>query len=624
MNSPILPNRYRFLTANEIKPKGWLRQQLLLQARGLAGNLDKIWPDVRDSKWVGGDREGWERVPYWLDGFLPLAYLLEDSGLIGRGKRYIDAILANRQEDGWLCPCTKEERPTYDMWAHVLIVKVLQVYRECSGNPRVAPVIRQALKLYLKHLQDFPKPQKWAFSRQFEILPAVYSCYEEEPEEWLLMLVAELKKQNLSYETLFDEFPYTEKQTGNWRIESHVVNLAMALKCAVLYARASGDEKELEKAEAFAEKMLATLQKYHGMPTGHFTGDENLAGDNANQGTELCGVVEAMYSDSLLFAACGAPVWIDRLERLAYNALPAAVSFDMWTHQYDQQTNQVGCVKEPQPIWTTNNTEANLFGMEPHFGCCTSNFGQGWPKFALSTFFREDDLILSAALAPAEVKTQIGGVPVRVELVTDYPFGDRLTYLVECENPVEFTLALRIPGFAGKAYVDGNEVKKGTVFELKREWRGQSRVEVRFDFDVELVPRPHDLCCVRRGPLLFALPVASRRVMHEYVRDGVERNFPYCDYEFFPVSKWNYAFASKEFEPVAKPFHEDRPFDPENPGIELCGSFAEIDWPLEPGFTATAAAAPRGRKPLALAETKTMIPYGCTTLRMTEMPLVEK
>lgn len=623
MKKRILQNRYDFLTAKEIKPRGWLRQQLLLQARGLAGNLDKVWPDVRDSKWIGGDREGWERVPYWLDGFLPLAYLLEDAELIARGKRYIDAILANRGGDGWLCPCTKEERPTYDMWAHILIVKVLQVYRECSGDSRVAPVIRQALKLYLAHLQTVQKPQQWAYSRQFEILPAVYSCYGEEPEEWLLTLVGELKKQTLPYEELFKDFPFTVKQTADWRIESHVVNLAMALKCAVLYARATGDRKELNKAEAFAEKMLATLRKYHGMPTGHFTGDENLAGSNANQGTELCGVVETMYSDSLLFAACGAPVWLDRLERLAYNALPAAVSFDMWTHQYDQQTNQVGCVKEPQPIWTTNNTEANLFGLEPHFGCCTSNFGQGWPKFALSAFFRKDDLILSAALAPAEVKTAIGGVPVRIELVTDYPFGDRLTYLVECEKPVEFTVAIRIPGFAGKAHVEGKEEKPGTIVELRRKWGISSRIEVRFDFEVELVPRPNDLRCVRRGPLLFALPIASRSVMHEYVRDGVERKFPYCDYEFFPASKWNYAFASKGFRTEEKPFRADRPFDPENPGIELRGEFREIDWPLEPGFTATAAAAPRGRAPLAPAEEKTLIPYGCTTLRMTEMPLLD-
>lgn len=97
--------KYQRFRPSEYRPQGWLRDQLRLQADGLAGNLDRMWPDVRDSAWIGGKCEGWERVPYWLDGFLPLAYLLEDSDLIARGERYLEAILERQQEDGWICPC---------------------------------------------------------------------------------------------------------------------------------------------------------------------------------------------------------------------------------------------------------------------------------------------------------------------------------------------------------------------------------------------------------------------------------------------------------------------------------------------------------------------------------------
>lgn len=45
-----------------IQPMGWLAKQLQLQAEGLCGNLDLVWPDVRDSAWLGGQSEGWERV----------------------------------------------------------------------------------------------------------------------------------------------------------------------------------------------------------------------------------------------------------------------------------------------------------------------------------------------------------------------------------------------------------------------------------------------------------------------------------------------------------------------------------------------------------------------------------
>ena len=74
--------KYSFYTSNELKPSGWLRRQLEIQADGLCGNLDRVWPDVSDSAWIGGSHEGWERVPYWLDGFIPLAYLLENDDMI--------------------------------------------------------------------------------------------------------------------------------------------------------------------------------------------------------------------------------------------------------------------------------------------------------------------------------------------------------------------------------------------------------------------------------------------------------------------------------------------------------------------------------------------------------------
>ncbi len=51
------------LPISNLQPQGWLLKQLQIQAEGLSGNLDKFWPDIKDSKWFGGDKEGWERVP---------------------------------------------------------------------------------------------------------------------------------------------------------------------------------------------------------------------------------------------------------------------------------------------------------------------------------------------------------------------------------------------------------------------------------------------------------------------------------------------------------------------------------------------------------------------------------
>ncbi len=89
----LRPLALKPLSVREIRPAGWLRRQLEIQAEGLCGNLDRFWPDVKDSGWFGGAEEGWERAPYWLDGLIPLAWLLGDKALQQRAARCMDCIL---------------------------------------------------------------------------------------------------------------------------------------------------------------------------------------------------------------------------------------------------------------------------------------------------------------------------------------------------------------------------------------------------------------------------------------------------------------------------------------------------------------------------------------------------
>ncbi len=54
MRRPLEP-----LPLGAIRPTGWLRTQLQIQAEGLTGHLDEFWPDVKESGWIGGEAEGW-------------------------------------------------------------------------------------------------------------------------------------------------------------------------------------------------------------------------------------------------------------------------------------------------------------------------------------------------------------------------------------------------------------------------------------------------------------------------------------------------------------------------------------------------------------------------------------
>ena len=81
--APLVEKRYMELPVGNVKPEGWLKDQMQRMADGMTGHLDELYPSVMGSRngWLGGDGDVWERGPYWIDGLLPLAYILDDEEL---------------------------------------------------------------------------------------------------------------------------------------------------------------------------------------------------------------------------------------------------------------------------------------------------------------------------------------------------------------------------------------------------------------------------------------------------------------------------------------------------------------------------------------------------------------
>ena len=354
--------------------------------------------------------------------------------MIARAKKYIDAIISFRKPDGWICPCKDEERKTYDTWAVQLISKTLTVYYECSKDKQIPDVIYRVLKNYYEMLKVGEITLfDWGKARWFECFIAINFTYNRCGEEWLKDLAKILKEQGLNYN---ESVSLWERPLNRWRFDTHIVNMGMMLKSeAVSYGILN------EEYTDNAEKLHEILKNYNGTPVGLFTGDECLSGLSPIQGTELCAVAEQMYSYEILYACTGDKKWAERLEMLAFNALPATISDDMWTHQYDQMSNQIACVKFPgKSLFRTNGSEAHLFGLEPNFGCCTANFNQAWPKFALSAFMHSDDTVINAVPVPSELKAD--GKYIKLE--TNYPFENSFKYTVETEKPSHSKSAFRL------------------------------------------------------------------------------------------------------------------------------------------------------------------------------------
>ena len=202
----LRPQALTPLPLGQIRPTGWLREQLRIQADGLSGHLDEFWPDIANSRWIGGDAEGWERGPYWLDGIVPLAYLLDDGELKARAKRAINAILDRQQSDGWLGPVgdTQNHKP-YDVWPLFPLFKALTQYQEASGDPRVVPALLKCCRKIDQVISREPL-YSWAKVRAADLAISLYWLYDRTKEPWLLKLADKAFAQSHDWRAQFDDF----------------------------------------------------------------------------------------------------------------------------------------------------------------------------------------------------------------------------------------------------------------------------------------------------------------------------------------------------------------------------------------------------------------------------------
>jgi hypothetical protein len=620
----LAPKAFVFLPLGNIEPQGWLASQLRIQADGLSGHLDEFWPDIQNSGWIGGSAEGWERGPYWLDGLVPLAYLTSDSALKAKVEHWMDFILTHPYSDGWLGPnwemgARLSEPKDYDMWPTFPLLKAMAQYQEATGDPRVIPaMVNHARRLSI--LLDEKPLFAWATYRWIDLNVVLFWLYERSGEPWLLDLALKAQIQGFDWQAHFAHFDITDKTNPLIKsLSTHGVNHGMGIKQPAVTYPLSYSEADRQAALSIFE----TLDRYHGQVTGTFTCDEHLAGKSPSQGTELCTVVESMYSLEQLVSTFGFPELADRLERITFNALPAPFKPDMWAHQYDQQANQVVCRISPDRVYTDNGPEANLFGLEPNYGCCTANFSQGWPKYASSLWMRSQEGGLAAiSYAPCKVSTEVGGKRVRVDVSTDYPFSEEVRISVNAQ--ATFPLMLRIPSWAEGATVQVGGIAavpaaNGTFHRIERKWSGDTVIRLKLPQHWKVERRFNQSASLIHGPLVFSLLVGESWKQ-------VRGEAPHADWEVYPTTQWNYALALDPEHPenaicLDKKRVGNHPFSPEGaPYIVKVKGRLLPEWVLERNAAAPPPESPvHSDQPL---EDLVLVPYGCTNLRVTEFPVL--
>jgi hypothetical protein len=623
--SPLQATPLYFLPLTSIRPKGWLERQLRIQADGLSGHLDEVWSDVGpNSAWLGGTGEAWERGPYFLDGLVPLAYLLDDAKLKAKAEKWVDWTLTHQGADGSIGPVVNQ-----DWWPRMVMLKVLIQYQEATGDPRVIPLMQKYFAFQARELPKRPL-QNWGKYRWQDEVVSIVWLHNRTGDPSLLSLAQLLHDQGYNWKGQFDNFEYTKKTDRSIlnasggglpdrAMQTHGVNNAMALKMSPVWFLFSGSAEDRKGIY----QQVKMLDQYHGIPNGMFSADEHIAGTDPSQGIELCAVVESMFSYEQIEAALGDPVFADRLEKVAFNALPGTFRDDMWSHQYDQQPNQIACTRGARH-WSTNGPDANLYGLSPEFGCCTANMHQGWPKLVSSLWMgTADDGLAAVAYAPNEVEAEVhGGVKVYIQEDTEYPFRGSVRLTVNPAAPVSFPLKLRIPAWATGTTVTVagspvNAVQSGTYLVISREWSKGDRVEITFPMQPRVSRWENNSVAIERGPLVFSLKIGE--TWNKLVGDTLAP-----DWEVRPTTPWNYgleldpAGSAAAIKVVETPIGQ-YPFSGDAAPVELIMKGRRVsEWQEVEGSAGPLPESPV--KSLSPEEQITLVPYGAAKLRITAFP----
>ena len=633
--APLSGGRLLKLPVGKVQPRGWLRECIVRQSRGLNGQLGTVsaWLDKQHNQWLedSGDH-GWEEVPYWLRGFASMAYILDEEALKAEAQTWFEGVFRNLKPDGFLGPRNQANgRP--EVWAQMIMLWALQTYYEYSGDERVLTAMTNYFKWELTVPDDQFLEDYWENKRGGDNEWSVIWLYNRTGDASLLPLIEKLHANTANW-ILADDLP-------NW----HGVNIAQGFREPATYYVLTGNETHLQAAYA---NQYEVRRRYGQVPGGMYGADENARVGHVDprQGAETCALVEQMASDEILMGITGDPAWADHCEDVALNSFTASMTPDMRSLRYITSPN-MAISDGPNHAPSIENNLRGMLSMSPFSSrCCQHNHGMGWPYYAEHLVMATTDGGLATMLYAASETQALVADGRAVTLIEDthYPFDETVTLTLRTSAVVDFPLYLRIPAWAhgAQVHVAGGKaapVVAGQYACIQRRWKDGDRITLTLPMRLHtrLWPTNKNSISVDFGPLTLSLAITERYQQrdsrdHEIVQDDshwqedVDASL-WPAWEIFPDSPWNYALViDSDNRPLdlsiqRRPWPaDDYPFTPDSVPFVFTAKGRQVpSWILDAtGMTGLLPFdfAPRSSEVTPIH----LLPMGAARLRITSFP----
>lgn len=162
------------------------------------------------------------------------------------------------------------------------------------------------------------------------------------------------------------------------------------------------------------------------------------------------------------------------------------------------------------------NNDGSKFYYPEQWPCCSGTFSQVTADYGISSYFGSRDGVAVNLFVPSRLTFRRGGARFTLEQRTSYPYSGETTLRMTAESPQTFTVALRVPAWAGpntSLSINGRrwdgEVRPGSFASVRREWKNGDTIEYSIDRVQRLEsvdPQHPNTVALLAGPLtLFSL-----------------------------------------------------------------------------------------------------------------------